>query len=149
MIELIFIYNAKSGIGNAFIDWAHKIISPKTYDCNLCSITYNNLGKEIKWKEFLNNINAHSRFYYIDHVKKLGFVDEKIELPCVYLNKKNEFKLISIEQNIYFVDYLPMKFNFSNSLLIIIISVILSFIISATSVKRFAYFSPMNVMRSK
>ena len=52
MIELIFIYNAKSGIGNAFIDWAHKIISPKTYDCNLCSITYNNLGKEISGKNF-------------------------------------------------------------------------------------------------
>ena len=94
MIELIFIYNAKSGIGNAFIDWAHKIISPKTYDCNLCSITYNNLGKEIKWKAFLNNINAHSRFYYIDHLKELDFVDEKTELPCVFINEKDEFKLI-------------------------------------------------------
>ncbi len=88
MTELIFIYNAKSGIGNAFIDWAHKIISPKTYDCNLCSITYNNLGKEIKWKEFLNNINVHSRFYYIDHLKELDFVDEKTELPCVFINDK-------------------------------------------------------------
>ena len=101
MIELIFIYNAKSGIGNAFIDWAHKIISPKTYDCNLCSITYNNLGKEIKWKEFLNNINANSRFYYIDHLKELDFVDEKTELPCVFINEKDEFKLIinSYEMN--------------------------------------------------
>ncbi len=94
MIELIFIYNAKSGIGNAFIDWAHKIISPKTYDCNLCSITYNNLGKEIKWKEFLNNINAHSRFYYINHLKELDFVDEKTELPCVFIKEDQEYKLI-------------------------------------------------------
>ncbi len=67
----------------------------------------------------------------------------------VLIQLQNEFKLISIEQNIYFVDYLPMEFNFSNSLLIIIISVILSFIISASSVKRFAYFNPMNVLRSK
>ena len=67
----------------------------------------------------------------------------------VLIRLQNEFKLISIEQNIYFVDYLPMEFNFSNSLLIIIISVILSFIISASSVKRFAYFSPMNVLRTK
>ena len=67
----------------------------------------------------------------------------------VLIQLQNEFKLISIEQNIYFVDYLPMEFNFSNSLLIIIISVILSFIISASSVKRFAYFSPMNVLRTK
>ena len=67
----------------------------------------------------------------------------------VLIQLQNEFKLISIEQNIYFVDYLPMEFNFSNSLLIIIMSVILSFIISASSVKRFAYFNPMNVLRSK
>ena len=67
----------------------------------------------------------------------------------VLIQLQNEFKLISIEQNIYFVDYLPMEFNFSNSLLIIIISVILSFIISTSSVKRFAYFNPMNVLRNK
>jgi len=72
-----------------------------------------------------------------------------ILLSYVIIQLQNEFKLISIEQNIYFVDYLPMEFNFSNSLLIIIISVILSFIISASSVKRFAYFNPMNVLRSK
>lgn len=72
-----------------------------------------------------------------------------ILLSYVLIQLQNEFKLISIEQNIYFVDYLPMKFNFSNSLLIIIISVILSFIISASSVKRLAYFNPMNVLRSK
>jgi lipoprotein-releasing system permease protein len=72
-----------------------------------------------------------------------------ILLSYVIIQLQNEFKLISIEQNIYFVDYLPMEFNFCNSLLIIIISVILSFIISASSVKRFAYFNPMNVLRSK
>ena len=72
-----------------------------------------------------------------------------ILLSYVIIQLQNEFKFISIEQNIYFVDYLPMEFNFSNSLLIIIISVILSFIISASSVKRFAFFSPMNVLRSK
>ena len=72
-----------------------------------------------------------------------------ILLSYVIIQLQNEFKLISIEQNIYFVDYLPMEFNFSNSLLIIIISVILSFIISASSVKRLAYFNPMNVLRSK
>jgi len=72
-----------------------------------------------------------------------------ILLSYILIQLQNEFKLISIEQNIYFVDYLPMKFNFSNSLSIIIISVILSFIISASSVKRFAYFNSMYVLRSK
>ncbi len=94
MIELIFIYNAKSGIGNAFIDWAHKIISPKTYDCNLCTITYNNLGKEKKWSNFLENINIESRFYYKDHLKELHFVKSTSELPCIYLKTDKNITLL-------------------------------------------------------
>ena len=92
--EIIFIYNAKSGFFNAFLDWSHKIISPKTYDCNLCSITYNNFGKEKKWKEFLKNINIQSHFYYIDHLKELDFVIEANELPCVFIKKNKEYKII-------------------------------------------------------
>ena len=92
--EIIFIYNAKSGLFNAFLDWSHKIISPKTYKCNLCSITYNNFGKEKKWKDFLKNINIQTHFYYIDHLKELDFVIETNELPCIFIKKNKEYKLI-------------------------------------------------------
>ena len=98
--EIIFIYNAKSGFFNAFLDWSHKIISPKTYDCNLCSITYNNFGKEKKWKEFLKNINIQSHFYYIDHLKELDFVIEANELPCVFIKKNKEYKINKLKRDI-------------------------------------------------
>ena len=70
-------------------------------------------------------------------------------LSYLLIQLQNEFKYISIEQNIYFVDYLPMNFNINISLLIIFISILLSFIISAISVKRFSQFSPINVLRDK
>jgi len=44
MSKLIFVYNADSGLLNAMKDWAHKIVSPETYPCSLCALTYNNLG---------------------------------------------------------------------------------------------------------
>ena len=72
-----------------------------------------------------------------------------ILLSYVLIQLQNKFKLISIEQNIYFVDYLPMNFNINISLLIILISILLSFIISSISVKRFSQFSPINVLRDK
>ena len=114
MAELIFIYNAKSGVTNALFDWAHKIISPNTYDCNLCSITYNNLGKQKKWKNFLENINIESRFYYIDHLKDLPFVKNPSELPCIYLKVDKDIILIidSYELNTFNkVDELIHKLN--------------------------------------
>ena len=70
-------------------------------------------------------------------------------LSYLLIQLQNEFKYISIEQNIYFVDYLPMNFNINISLLIILISILLSFIISSISVKRFSQFSPINVLRYK
>ena len=70
-------------------------------------------------------------------------------LSYLLIQLQNEFKYISIEQNIYFVDYLPMNFNIYISLLIILISILLSFIISSISVKRFSQFSPINVLRDK
>ena len=46
--ELIFIYNAKSGLVNEMIDVAHKIVSPRTYDCNLCAMSYGTFTKKKK-----------------------------------------------------------------------------------------------------
>jgi|TARA_B100001093_G_scaffold516860_1_gene596725 lipoprotein-releasing system permease protein len=62
---------------------------------------------------------------------------------------QNKFKFISIEENIYFVDYLPMNFNLNISLAIILISIILSIIISSLSVSKFSRFSPTNILREK
>ena len=70
-------------------------------------------------------------------------------LSYLLIQLQKEFKYISIEQNIYFVDYLPMNFNINISLLIILISILLSFIISSISVKRFSQFRPINVLRDK
>jgi len=42
--RLIFVYNAESGTMNSAIDFAHKMLSPETYECNLCRITYGNFA---------------------------------------------------------------------------------------------------------
>ena len=94
MRELIFIYNAKSGIFNALIDWGHKIISPSTYECHLCSITYNNRGKEKIWGNYLKSLKIKSRFYYIDHLADLEFVPKQINLPCVYIKNDDNHQLM-------------------------------------------------------
>tara|TARA_B100000963_G_scaffold360983_1_gene394202 strand:- start:6776 stop:7924 length:1149 start_codon:yes stop_codon:yes gene_type:complete len=62
---------------------------------------------------------------------------------------QNKFKFISIEENIYFVDHLPMNFNLEISLAIILASIIFSFIISSISVSKFSRFRPINVLREK
>ena len=85
MNELIFIYNAKSGVLNAFLDWSHKMFSPNTYECNLCGITYNSFGKVSKWKTFLDSKKLKKTFYYTDHISSLDFMTE-VTFPVLPLS---------------------------------------------------------------
>ena len=55
-LELIFIYNAKSGVVNELIDFAHKIVSPETYDCNLCAISYGAFAMKKKWSTYIETL---------------------------------------------------------------------------------------------
>ena len=102
MSEIVFIYNAKSGTVNSLIDWAHKIVSPDTYECSLCSITYDNLGKKAEWSTFLRELKIKSTFIYKDQIIN----DQKLKdvpLPCAYLKKSNDINLLisSDEMNSY------------------------------------------------
>ena len=65
-MELLFVYNAKSDTVNRLIDFAHKIVSPSTYECDLCSLTHSNLGEKKEWKDFVKESNSNLKFYHID-----------------------------------------------------------------------------------
>lgn len=93
--KIIFIYNSQSGLNNAMIDFFHKIISPKSYECNLCSLTYNNWGKRKRWRKFLESTNKKIYFYYKDNLSELG-LPEDTKLPAVF-NEKNQL-LINFKQ---------------------------------------------------
>ena len=82
MDGLIFVYNARSGVLNALIDYFHKVISPSTYECSLCSLTYNNYGQVKVWKQFTQSLNIPICFKYSDHLSEIG-LDKETKLPIV------------------------------------------------------------------
>ncbi|MBI2463388.1 hypothetical protein HYV57_00330 [Candidatus Peregrinibacteria bacterium] len=65
-LRLLFVYNADSGLFNQLTDYAHKIISPATYSCNLCKLTYSNFSIQRGWKNFLNSLHAEKAFLHRD-----------------------------------------------------------------------------------
>ena len=87
-MELIFIYNAESGTVNALIDFTHKIISPSTYDCQLCSITHGIFGMKQRWKTFLDSLPYKKTFLHKDEVQKTSIVLPK-ELPAILLKDRH------------------------------------------------------------
>ena len=89
---IIFVYNADSGLFNTLTDTAHKLFSPETYECNLCSMTFSGLGMKKEWREFLDTIDVPLEFLHKDEFKeKYG---TKVELPAIFLKSGNDLNLI-------------------------------------------------------
>ena len=68
--KLIFIYNANSGMRNAMMDTMHKVMSPSTYDCSLCNITFGLFTENVDWKEFRTNASVEMEFLHKDEFEK-------------------------------------------------------------------------------
>ncbi|MCX2719160.1 GTPase [Lentiprolixibacter aurantiacus] len=68
--ELFFIYNADSGLKNAILDGAHKVLSPATYECNLCQLTHGAFFERKVWKDFRQRHEFPMRFLHKDEFVK-------------------------------------------------------------------------------
>jgi hypothetical protein len=64
--HLVFVYNADSGMFNTLTDIAHKVFSPKTYECNLCAISHSYLSERSEWKDFIEELGVECEFLHRD-----------------------------------------------------------------------------------
>lgn len=79
---LVFVYNADSGVFNALADLAHKMLSPRTYACNLCRLTYSPAGMRREWREFLQSLGLEIEFLHRDELRSTQGLED-LELPAV------------------------------------------------------------------
>ncbi len=68
---IIFVYNADSGVFAGIKDLVHKSVSPKTYGCNLCGLTYGGVSMKQDWKEFIKSLPVKVTFFHKDEFTKL------------------------------------------------------------------------------
>jgi hypothetical protein len=81
--DLIFVYNADSGLIALLGDITHRIISPQTYPCKLCALTYSVNGMIGDWKNFVGALDRRIIFLHRDELQKLyGITDAP--LPAVF-----------------------------------------------------------------
>ncbi len=86
--KLIFVYNANSGKWNSYMDIMHKILSPQTYECNLCAITYDTFSINKDWAAFKEKIPVEMSFLHKDEWEEQ--YNRKDELPAIFLKEKEE-----------------------------------------------------------
>lgn len=80
-MKLIFVYNANSGKLNTLFDIAHKLISPETYECALCTLTHGALSEKEAWKEFRERTRLDMEFLHKDEFEKL--FEQSFDYPVI------------------------------------------------------------------
>ena len=80
-MNLIFVYNAKSGFMNSSFDAIHKIVSPKTYNCRLCKLTHGALSEKREWINFVKKSKHTFEFFNKDEFEER--FQHKFSYPCV------------------------------------------------------------------
>ena len=59
-------YNADGGRLAGLKDMFHKILSPSTYPCSLCAVTYGATAMRPEWKEFVQKLPMPVEFLHRD-----------------------------------------------------------------------------------
>jgi len=97
--KLIFVYNANSGVVNSLLDAAHKLISPTSYKCDLCTLTFGAATVKAEWKNFVKDLPVSTEFLHIDEFnKKYPSLIGKYEFPIVLMQKEENYQVFITSQ---------------------------------------------------
>lgn len=105
-MKIIFVYNADSSLFSSITDFAHKIVSPKTYECNLCKLSYGNFNMKKEWADFVNSLDERTVFLHRNEWYKAypSMINETLpavfsefdEKPRLIISAKELIELVNI-----------------------------------------------------
>ncbi|WP_046246819.1 hypothetical protein [Hymenobacter terrenus] len=68
--RLLFVYNADGGLLPGLKDMFHKILSPATYPCSLCAVTYGATKMRPEWQQFIKALPVPVTFLHRDEFER-------------------------------------------------------------------------------
>lgn len=87
--RLVFVYNADSGFFNTVVDIGHKLISPDTYQCQLCALSHGYFSEREAWRNLVEALRAECTFLHRDEFRR-QFPGNDTRLPAVFLRNGDD-----------------------------------------------------------
>ena len=92
--KIIFVYNASDDFLSVGFDFFHKIISPQTYQCSLCKITYGNISMKNHWKEYIQDLDYDVEFLYKNNFSQYHPNLQLIDVPSAFISDGRSYRQI-------------------------------------------------------
>lgn len=80
--RLLIVYNADGGVLNALKDAVWKIVSPVTYPCSLCALTYGAVSMRAAWRRYLDGLPMETIFHHRDDFAA-SYLEHGVALPAI------------------------------------------------------------------
>ncbi|WP_103864695.1 GTPase [Aquimarina sp. I32.4] len=113
----LFVYNAKSGVWSKYLDNLHKIVSPATYSCDLCSLTHGVFSEKKLWRGFRENSALEFVFMCKNDFLK-EYSPEGLDFPVILKKEEKGFlvvleanELASLDSEKELIELLKLKIN--------------------------------------
>lgn len=94
MDTLIFVYNVDSGFFNTLKDTAHKTVSPATYACKLCQLSFGAVSMKRPWREYLQQLPFKKKFLHRNEFRQQYPDCRDVPLPAIFIQTAGACALI-------------------------------------------------------
>ena len=91
-MKLILVYNANSDFFSSSLDFIHKIVSPKTYKCELCALTHGSFKEKPEWKQFVDETEIKMSLHHIGDFEEQ--YRTSYDYPVVVMEDDDQLKVV-------------------------------------------------------
>ncbi|ANY21293.1 hypothetical protein A6F68_02804 [Tsuneonella dongtanensis] len=91
--HLLMVYNADGGVFAMVSDAVHKVLSPDTYPCSLCMITYGAVSMKREWRVYLERLPARVTFHHRDDFAA-AWPGARFELPVILRESGGQLSML-------------------------------------------------------
>ena len=77
---------------NAVLDTAHKILSPSTYQCQLCQLSYGLVKENQAWRAFRESLQEEVVFLHRDEFEEQ--FAQKFDYPVLLRENGDDFEVL-------------------------------------------------------
>ncbi len=92
--RIIFVYNESRGLFDAVSGWTHKLLSPASYQCALCKVTFGLTGMLVAWKNYVELLPATVVFLHRDEFRKQFPAHASLPLPVILAESSAQLSVL-------------------------------------------------------
>lgn len=98
--RIILVYYEGTGLFDAVSGWSHKLLSPATYQCALCQVTFGLTGMLVPWKNYIEMLPFPVKFLHRDEFRAQFPAQATLAPPVILMEQDARTEILLTAEEI-------------------------------------------------